>query len=213
MSRILRTILFLTMLLSACSPTPGAPQKVQPATTEAPFLLPTTAIPDPKIIATVSTPHIDQGPDGAVTLAPPDPQNCGYQWANQDLPELSSSFQHSLQALQPEALGNAYIFGENCILSDGSIGAFLPRETDFNITLQVSDLNNESDLGAWIVKVMQVVTEIPPEQIIGPLPGRVFLVFQSGGDQKAINFSINQFQNLPSDLSDAEFYQALQVPQ
>jgi hypothetical protein len=37
-----------------------------------------------------------------VTLAPPDPQNCGYQWANQDLPELSSSFQHSCRRFNPK---------------------------------------------------------------------------------------------------------------
>ena len=31
--------------------------------------------------------------------------------------------------------------------------------------------------------------------------------------QKAINFGIDQYQNLPSDLSDTEIFQALQVPQ
>lgn len=60
---------------------------------------------------------------------------------------------------------------------------------------------------------MHIIIEIPPEQIVGPVPGRVFLVFQSGSDQKALNFGIDQFQNLSSDLSDAEIFQTLQVPQ
>jgi hypothetical protein len=42
-------------------------------------------------------------------------------------------------------------------------------ETDFNIILQVNDLTNESDLGEWIVKVMQVILTIPQDQIVGLL--------------------------------------------
>ena len=86
-------------------------------------------------------------------------------------------------------------------------------ETDFNITLQIADLTNESDLGEWIVKVMRVIVAIPPDQIVGPRPGRVSLVFQAGSEQKAVNFYINQFEELPQGLSNAEIFQALQVTQ
>jgi hypothetical protein len=86
-------------------------------------------------------------------------------------------------------------------------------ETDFNITLQVSDLTDTSDLGEWVVKVMQVISAIPPEQIQGPRPGRVSLVFQSGSEQQGINFYINRFQDLPAGLSHAQIFQALQAPQ
>ncbi len=238
MQSILRSVLLFTLMLTACSAisTPTASQSaltqsvspvspsetfmvptattllMLPATTESLSPLPTTAVPDSRPISTLATPHIDQGPEGANTV-PPDTQSCGYQWAYQDLPELSSSFQQSLQALQPEAQGTAFAFGENCILPDGSIGGFLPMETDFNITLPVSDLNNESDLGDWIVKVMQVITAIPPEQIVGPRPGRVSITFQSGAEQKIVNFYIDQYQGLPSGLSTAEIFQALQTPQ
>ena len=99
------------------------------------------------------------------------------------------------------------------MLPDGSVGGFGAMETDFNISLQISDLTNESDLGEWIVKVMQVIMAIPKEQIVGPQPGRVSIIFQSSGDQKAVNFSINQYQALAPGLSTSEIYQALQVPQ
>jgi hypothetical protein len=99
------------------------------------------------------------------------------------------------------------------MLADGSIGGFSAMETDFNITLQVNDLTNESDLGDWIVKVMQVIESIPPAQIVGPRPGRVSIVFQSNGDQKAVNFYVNQYQALPAGLSSSEIYQTLQTPQ
>jgi hypothetical protein len=190
------------MILSACSAIPAAPQVPSP----------TTSAPNPTLISTLGTPHIDQGPDGAVTV-PPDAQNCGYQWAYQDLPELSSRLQKSLQALQPEAQATALAFGENCILPDGSVGNFLPMETDFNMTLQAADLNNETELGEWIVNVMQVIMEIPPEQIVGPRPGRVSLTFQSAGEERQVTFYINQYQELPPGLSPVEILQQLQTPQ
>ena len=86
-------------------------------------------------------------------------------------------------------------------------------ETDFNLTLQVNDLSNETELGEWIVKVMQVLAEIPPEQISGPGPGRVSLTFQSAGDERNITFYINQYQELASGLSAAEIFQQLQTAQ
>ena len=212
MPRIFGTLLLSSLILCACSPSVASPQPVPPAATETPLVSPATESPDPTLIATLSTPHIDQGPDGNVTLPPPNPQDCGYQWANQDLPELSRSFQASIQELQPEAQANAYAFGENCIHEDGSIGGFSAMETDFTITLQVSDLADQADLGEWIVKVMQVIENIPQDQIVGPQPGRVSIIFQSNGDQAVVNFYTNQYQNLPAGLSNSEIYQALQTP-
>lgn len=188
MQRTLRTFLLWTLILSACSTGVASPPPLPTATTEAPTVIPTTAVP---------------------TELPP----CGYQWAYQDLPELSSSFQQSIQVLQPEAEANAYAFGENCIFEDGSVAAFLPMETDFNITLQVMGLSNEAALGEWIVKVMQVIENIPQEQIVGPQPGRVSITFQSNSEQTVVNFYVNQYQDLPAGMGNAEIFQALQVPQ
>jgi len=204
MKRISRLFLLWTWILCACSAGVAFPQTVPASTTEAPPTLPATSTTEPTAISTASTPQIAQ---------PPNPQDCGYQWANQDLPELSSSFQQSIQTLQPEAQASAYAFGENCFRSDGSVAGFSAMETDFNITLQVDDLANISNLGQWLVKVMQVIESIPTEQIAGPRPGRVSIVFQSNADQSFINFYIDQYQALPSGLSDSEIYQRLQTPQ
>jgi hypothetical protein len=70
-----------------------------------------------------------------------------------------------------------------------------------------------SELGEWIVKVMQVITAIPTDQIVGPRPGRVSLSFQAGSDQQVVSFYINQYQELQPGLSPTEIYQALQTPQ
>lgn len=224
MRRIFLSVLFLSLFLSACSPggltaepTPAEPAAV-PTTpvTEIPTdvvipIITRPVLPPDKIIATVSTPHIDQGPDGAATAVPSYPEGCGYQWTNHPLPELSASFLQSLQVLQPEAQGNAFAYGENCLGADGNIIRFIAMETDFNVTLQVNNLADPSELGEWVVKVMQVIDAIPPDQIMGPKPGLVQMFFQSNGLQEPLGFSIDQFHGLPAGLSNAEIYQTLKA--
>jgi hypothetical protein len=221
MHRTFRAILLLTLSLCACSPSGPSLEAIPPteaASIPAAETVPPTdqlfppltseVLPPPKLQATLSTPHIDQGPDGAATEAPSRPQDCGYQWAYQDMPELAASFQSSIQELQPGAQASLFAFGENCVRADGS-SSFIPMETDFNITLQVTDLANEADLGEWIVKVVQIIENIPTEEIVGPRPGRVAIAFQSGEEKGNISFYINQYRDLPAGLSNAEIYQAL----
>jgi len=224
-ARIFRTLLLWTLVLGACStgipPADSIPQ-IPPGTTPSPTIVAlaitenfsaSPALPIPRFMRTLETPHTDQPPDGNVTTAaPPTFEGCAYMWAYEDMPELSGSLQQSIQVLHPGAQANAYAFGEDCIHADGS-ATFIAKETDFNITLQVNDLSNESDLGEWIVKVMHVIENIPQEQIVGPQPGLVSIVFQSNGDQGVVNFYINQYQALPPGLSNSEIYQALQIPQ
>ena len=227
MSRIFAALLLLPLILSACSPggpspiTIPSPPTVEPpasiipsaltggAQTEVVIPVPTTEVPPlPKLIATISTPHVDQGPDSPFTVAPSNPQDCGYQWAYQDLPELSSDFLQSIQSIQTKAQARAYAFGEDCVHADGS-RIFLPMETDFEVTLPASDLTDEAALGEWIVKVMQVIENIPPARILGPRPGRVSLLFESSGERTGVNFYIDQYRALPAGLSIAEMYQTL----
>lgn len=188
MRKMIGVILFGIVVLYACNLPVSPPPPVPPAATQPPVSIPTTAVPS------------GQG-------------QCGYQWASQDLPELSSSFQSAIQALQSGVQARAYAFGENCVRPDGTIASFSAMETDFNVSLQVSDLGNEDELGGWIVKVMQVIEAIPPAQIVGPQPGRVTMTFQKGSDQKTINFYTNKYKALSPGLSNSDIYQALQSPQ
>jgi len=208
MSNKFRTLFFWTLVITACAPTvpaTEAPSRTSPSTVQPPtvVMIATTQA------ASNSAPQ-PPNPDAVTTVAPSNPQECAYRWAYQDLPELSGDFLVSIQGLQPEAQATAFAFGENCVHADEST-TFLPMETDFNITLNVADLANESDLGEWIVKVMQIIEAIPADQIIGPMPGRVTLIFQSGGDQKAIQIHVDQYTALRSDLSSEEIYKALQT--
>lgn len=213
--RLIGTLLLSTLFLYACATPPASPQPI-PATTTSIFTetaIAFTQTADPKPIETFATPHIEQPPDGPITSVPPDTQNCGYQWAYQDLPELSSAFQESIRALQPEAQAYAFAFGENCLLNDGSVARFIPMETDFNITIPVEAALSDEQMGEWIIKIVQVIETIPAEQIVGPRPGRVSILFQSDTTQGGVNFYRDQYQALPPGLSNAEIYRALQSSQ
>jgi hypothetical protein len=56
---------------------------------------------------------------------------------------------------------------------------------------------------------MQLIEAIPSDQIIGPRPGRVGVMFESSGQRQGVTFYIDQYEALPSGLSPAEIYQAL----
>jgi hypothetical protein len=196
MPRFLRAFLFWTLILCACYPSGLSVETPSPTALNNP-----SPTPPPTVL-----------PESPTPVPPSNPQDCGYQWAQQALPELSSSFQQSIQALQPEAQAYAFAFGENCVHTDGS-ATFLPMETDFKITLQVADPTDTAALGGWIVNVMQVIQAIPPDQIVGPQPGRVTISFESSAEQPWVNFYINQYRSLPAGLSNAEIYQALKTPQ
>jgi len=56
-----------------------------------------------------------------------------------------------------------------------------------------------------------VIEAIPADQIIGPRPGRVSIIFHSAATQTGVNFYIDQYQGLPAGLSNAEMYRSLQA--
>lgn len=209
MPRILRTLLFLSLVLCACSLGGLSSKDFPPTLTDDAPVDNSTAVPSTE--APTSVTEVSTLEDTSTEVSPSYPQGCGYQWAYKDMPELSSDFQESIQLLQPEAQAVAFGFGEDCIHADGSV-TFIPMETDFNITLQVGDLSDD-EAGEWVLKIMQVIDTIPADQIIGPRPGRVSIIFETNGQRKGAGFYIDQYHALPAGLSNAEIYRALQSQQ
>ncbi len=211
MPKIFRTLLFLSLILSACLP--GGFSTAAPLPTlanDAPTQGSTVA---PETPASASTTDATDAasPQDTSTVSPSYPRDCGYQWAQKALPELSDNFHQSIQRLQPEAQADAFAFGEDCIYADGT-ATFIPMETDFTITLQSSNLSDEV-VGQWVVKIMQVIDTIPPDQIVGPRPGRVSITLESNGERNGVVFYIDQFHALPAGLSNTEIYQSLKTQQ
>ncbi|MCK6585624.1 MAG: hypothetical protein L6Q49_21185, partial [Anaerolineales bacterium] len=103
---------------------------------------------------------------------------CGYQWAYQELPELTAQFDAIIQTLIPNSVSRATAYGENCIAANGQVVRFLVMETDFYVTVSVEILDDHETFGNWIAQVMQVVNGLPPDLVQGPQPGFVEFRFE-----------------------------------
>lgn len=134
-------------------------------------------------------------------------QLCAFQWASQDLPELTFDFDSALKAMNPQASGRAQAFGENCIHTDGS-AVFGAMETDFYVTLPVDDLKQEEDFGNWISQVMETVIQIPRENLEGPNYGFVEFTFEKSESERIIfRVPIQEYIDDAMGKSGAELFQ------
>jgi hypothetical protein len=104
-------------------------------------------------------------------------EGCAYVWGSQDLPELSRILNSELQAINTDATGLAYAYGENCVYGDGH-STFSAMETDFRVGIRVKNVRDEEALGDWIFRVMEVVERLPADQLAGHNPGRVDFDFK-----------------------------------
>jgi len=175
----------LTFVLGACTPNLLVPETTPstvtiPAQTEIPTLVPT----------------VDTTYGG-----------CGYQWAYQDLPELTTQLDYAVKEFAPDSRAHATAFGENCLGADGQVLKFLAMETDFYVFISVEVLNDYQSFGDWIAQVMQVVTGFPPALIIGPKPGFVAFRFEkSESEFVALRVPIQQYKDTALNKSGEELF-------
>jgi len=184
MTKLSKTLLFWTLILFACSQ--GiSPSQTSPASTSTSSPEPDSAVTfefpanvtkqvpsGPKIIVTVSTPNIEQGPDGNFPITQPPTEQCAFSWANSPLDELSELLDGEVKSFNSMASALASAFGEDCIYSDGH-KVFHAIETDFYINLSVSDLTDFESFGNWISQTISLINALPPDMIEGPQSGFV----------------------------------------
>jgi len=207
MNRLFKALLFWTLILVACSPDISTPQtfpasaptlKPLPApnidpTIEIPFDFPTLESSKPKFIVTVSTPHIDPGPDGNFPVTKSPDETCAFVWAHPLLEELTQVFDSAVKAKNPKANAHASAFGEDCIYSDER-KVFLAIETDFYIDLPVTNLTDFESFGNWIAETMPIVNIMPPDMTEGSQTGFVEYMFtKTGNDVLTVRVPIQQY--------------------
>lgn len=160
------TLLLLTLILGACSTGISTPQTL-PAGPPTHTSLPPTFTPAPDYSST----------------------QCGYQWAYEDLPELTAQFDQAVKGLIPNSTSHATAFGENCVAADGQVVRFLAMETDFYVIVSVETLDDYETFGNWVSQVMQVVSELPTDAVAGPKPGFVEFRFEKSTSE-SIGFRV-----------------------
>ena len=178
------TLLFLTLILCACSAGISTPQ-ILPAQSPTDTPLPPTITFTPDISST----------------------ECGYQWAYQDLPDLTAQFDETVQTLIPNSTSHATAFGENCVAADGQVVRFAAMETDFYVLATVESLDDYETFGNWIYDVMQVVNGFPPDMIAGPQPGFVEFRFQKSiSESIGFRVPIRQYNDTAQGISGEELF-------
>ena len=96
------------------------------------------------------------------------------------MPELTDRLQAALDAAGiPGATATAYAFGENCLDQSGTVRRFARMENDFDIRLEVADLQDLDALGNLMEQVLAVLDVLPPESDPPPQPGRIGLKFST----------------------------------
>jgi len=212
MNNLIKPLLLLTILLGACSPSISSPEVV-PAigdtATSVPYpdTDPSSESSNPEIIVTVETPGIGLPPDGDIPTPSTAQQDCGYQWAYNNLPELTEQLDQRVKSLNPNSVSRATAFGENCVALDGQIVKFLAMETDFYVIIPVADLNDHEAFGNWIAQVMQVVNAFPPDMLAGPNPGFVEFRFEKSQSESAgIRVSIRQYNETANGKTGEDLF-------
>jgi hypothetical protein len=215
MNRLSKTLLLWTLILCACSPDITSPQTFpedHPTNTPSPLPLletnVTTRIPSgPKIIVTVGTPNIGQGPDGNIPVTESSSDTCAFMWAHPKLEELTVVFDTAIKELNSQASAIASAFGEDCVYPDGR-KVFFGIETDFYITLPVTDLSDFKSFGNWIAQTMPIVNKLPPDMIEGSNSGFVEYRFsKTENDILIVRVPIQDYEETAQGKTGAELFQ------
>lgn len=160
------------------------------------------------VLTTVSAPDAEPPvtQSSEITEAPSSSQgNCGYQWAYHDAPELTQSFDGAVKALDSKASGRVEFYGEDCVYTDGT-STFSAMETDFHVRLQVEDLDKEEDFGNWVAQVMEIVIQIPREELSGNYGFVEFWFEKNETEHIVFRVPIQQYINEAQGRSGAELF-------
>ena len=173
-------------------------------------------------LQTVSAPQQDlpltpptDPPAAAAEVSPTDTptfQGCAYSWAYRDAPDLTRILDTKIKETNPAASATATQFGEDCLKADGSV-TFGVMQTDFSVHLPVDDLTNKEEFGNLVAQVIQLVLEIPREQIPGPNYGFVEFWFEKNETERiAFRVPIQEYLATAQGKSGAELFQMFYAP-
>ncbi len=134
---------------------------------------------------------------------------CAFVEASQNLPEVTTQLDEAIKELQSDASGRAEAFGENCVYASSGQSTFSAMETDFYFTVNVENLNDDNEMGTWIINTMKIVEAQPSDSIPGPQPGIVEFTFKTKDNQKILRVSIDKYKNLPTDINPTDIIKTL----
>jgi hypothetical protein len=133
-------------------------------------------------------------------------EGCGFMWAYHDDPAMSAKMDTAVKALDPTASASATLFGEDCIYADGH-STFGVMSTDFHVRSFFDAFNNEEAFGNWMKQVMDVILQIPREEIQGQMDGSVeFLSIKGEVATFVVRVPIQRYKDEAQGLSGAQLF-------
>jgi hypothetical protein len=128
----------------------------------------------------------------SITGTPPTRAPCYFNWATQDLPELTAEVQAAMDEVGlANVTASAYAYGENCYAYDtNEVVYFATMETDFRVIAQVDDLEDTEALGNLTADILAVLNEFPPDETPGPMAGQITITFVKGDEQVVLPVSV-----------------------
>jgi hypothetical protein len=135
---------------------------------------------------------------------------CAYVWAYHDAPELTQKIDAAVRAIDPVASANANLYGEDCVYTDGR-STFGAMETDFYAHLPTDDLANEEALGNWMTQVLQVIVQIPREEIQGNYGFVEFWFEKNDTDKLIVRVPIQKYIDEAQGKTSVELFRMFYV--
>jgi hypothetical protein len=118
-------------------------------------------------------------------------EQCGWNWATQPLPDLSTEVQSALEAAGlTGTTARAEAYGENCLSQNNEVLYFAAMETDFHISVEVPDLSDTGALGDLLERILVVLDTFPPGATPGPQPGYIGVSFTKGQEILNLWFTV-----------------------
>jgi hypothetical protein len=132
-------------------------------------------------------------------------ENCYFVWAYQDAIELTEKLDAAVKSMNPNARANATLFGEDCIYADGR-STFSAMQTDFYFRLPVGNSINDATIGIWMAMVMDMIIQLPREEIQGNYGFVEFWFEKPGGSAIFVRVPIQKYLDEAQDKKGAELF-------
>jgi hypothetical protein len=139
------------------------------------------------------------------TFTQPPYSGCGWQWAQQDLPEVAST---ALGALT--RAGMAYVdvraeaYGENCFdIVTNEVNYFAAMTTDFYLTAPAGDFSKLDALGDFVQAVYEALITLPADELPARL-GYLDITFTHPDGTKRLRTMFDQIKAALADGQEGE---------
>lgn len=120
---------------------------------------------------------------------------CGWQWARQDLPDVTVLAQEALRAVDFEEVGvHVEAYGENCLNPDMSVRYFAAMTTDFYVSLPVADLSDMEAISEKVVIIYSMFSRLPQEKLPARL-GYLDFIFISGAQTRRLRAMFDDYKS------------------